>query len=552
MVTHRDFVEKRMLSFRHQPYLRDLRIRVGNLRKPLTIVIGAGVSMNSGLRSWPALIENMIPQIGDKGLQAMAEHDKSDLMRKAEIVLTLINPAKPKAELSNIIRRALYPDDLENGVGQLALSIARLVAARRKATGGKGEVRLITTNFDKVVELALQRYFPHEKIRSYGLNDAKEWRKAVKADKICVLHMHGIVEREPKEDKLPIVLTESQFLRHGADARELVYRSLKKSCTLFVGLSMTDPNLVGPLYQSTIKGKGRARFALVVPEPPSEKDDAAEAAHYAIESSRFMKRKLRLRTIFLKSYSQLNQVLAELSLAVVEPKRYKGRPKGGARSLVYDRRLKRKLDSCYRDLGCGRRAAMPVRNEAARLNKRLHRALHAPDGPIAVLRGFACAHTGTVGGPDGERFALFLWLRARPRSHGRAHYALNLIGTSAYVPRDDSAAQIGVPICRGSAVTAAQAVFLGSPIAANSHPTPGAPAWRGIVATPIVAESTGSAKRLRKYPVDQLTIGAISLHTTRFVRDTETNQPSSIISELDSHQLNKLFKSLERAVRKVL
>lgn len=154
MVTHRDFVEKRMLSFRHQPYLRDLRTRVGNLRKPLTIVIGAGVSMNSGLRSWPALIENMIPQIGDKGLQAMAEHDKSDLMRKAEIVLTLINPAKPKAELSNIIRRALYPDDLENGVGQLALSIARLVAARRKATGGKGEVRLITTNFDKVVELA--------------------------------------------------------------------------------------------------------------------------------------------------------------------------------------------------------------------------------------------------------------------------------------------------------------------------------------------------------------------------------------------------------------
>lgn len=552
MVTHEDFVEKRMLSFRHQPYLRDLCDHVRDLKEPLTIVIGAGVSMNSGLRSWSKLIENMVRQIGDKGLRAIAKRDRSDLMRKAEIVLTLINPAKPKKALPNIIRAALYPNGFEGVVGQLALSIARLVAARREAPGGPGEVRLITTNFDNVVELALAQYFPAEKIWSFGLHDVEDWRRKVKDGGICVLHMHGIVKKKPGKHKSPIVLTESQFLRHGADARTLVYHELKDSCALFVGLSMIDPNLVGPLYQSTIKGNGRDRFALVVPEPTSKKDDPAEAAHYVIESSRFMARKLRLRTIFLKSYSQLNQVLAELSLAVVEPECYQQRPKNGSPSLVYDRRLKRKLESCYADLGCGRRGTMPVRDEAAQLNERLHDALNAPDGPVEVLRGFACRHTGTIGEPDGEHFALFLWLRARPRPHGRAHYALNLIGTSAYVPRDLSAAQTGVPICRDSPVTAVQAVFRGSPIAANSHPMPGAPAWRGIVATPIVAESTGSDATLSTYPVDQLTIGAIALHTTRFVKDTEQDQPMSIISQLDSRQLNELVKSMEMAVRKVL
>jgi hypothetical protein len=83
---------------------------------PLTVVMGAGVSMNAGLRSWSKLVSSMADQIngvrkvssGNRTLQEMAKLDSIDLMRKAEVILHLIKSGSHNREDHEIIRDALY------------------------------------------------------------------------------------------------------------------------------------------------------------------------------------------------------------------------------------------------------------------------------------------------------------------------------------------------------------------------------------------------------------------------------------------------------------
>jgi hypothetical protein len=561
LVDHKTFMQGRALSFHEQPYLQMLFSEVCNPNLPLTLIVGAGVSMNAGLRSWPELVSQMIDKIEDKRLQGMARADRSDLLRKAEIVLQLIKEHNHNAEDYEIIRDALYQRDMQATPGQLAMSIARLVAARHLNT------KLITTNFDTILEEALSRHFERRLIRSFSLGDLDGWRQAtLDSECIAVLHVHGVVQQGSAPSK-PIVLTESQFFKHSANVRQEIFDNLRDSCALFVGLSMSDPNLVGPIYEMTNQHISSPRFALVVPESAPGATTQHESALYAIESAKFMQRALGLRTVFLKSYSQLNQALSDLTLAIVEPERYKERPRGGASSLIYGKRLMKALDYCYSSIGCRGQKKVPTGEAAAKLNDRLHKALNSPQGPASVLRRFALHMDGhQVGGAAGENFALFLWLRCHYQPRSKSRYALNLVGTSAYIHREAWSVRREIDITRDSNMAAIQAVFFGTPVAVNVDPSPASPIWQGIIALPIVIESTGSDRLIDGTPVDILTIGAITLNSTRRVKDDlvaeRTHQQSStvstvdqhlsVVTELDSSQMNEVFDSMKRAAATVL
>jgi hypothetical protein len=552
LIDHRTFVAGRALSFHDQPYLGLMFSAVRDSDIPLTLVVGAGVSMNAGLRSWPELVDCMADQIDDERLRDMAKKDRSDLLRRAEIVLQLVKAENHNKEDHEIVRDALYQKDLSVTAGQSAMSIARLVAVRRR------NIRLITTNFDTILEEALRRHFPKDQVRSYALDDLDRWQESLATDTIGVLHVHGVVPQgaKPKE---PLVLTESQFFKHGAVVRKVIFDNLHSSCSVFVGLSMSDPNLVGPVYELTNQNIDSPRFALSVPELAPGAHNDVESARYAVESAKFMERELQLKTIFLKSYSQLNQVLSDLSLAVVEPERYRDRPADKAPSLIYGRRLAKALEDCYVSVGCERNQHVPIGESATTLNNRLHNALHGSGGPATVLRRFARIVEGCrIGGEQGENFGLSLWLRRRYHPQGKSRYSLNLIGTSAYTHREPWSLRRELDITRDSNVAAVQAVFRGTPVAVNMEPSPHSPIWRGIVALPIVMESIGSDRSVDGVPVDTLMIGAITLNSTREVKKPQQpNGPDgfadlSIITTLDSARMNELFASVQRAAAMVL
>ncbi|WP_394619403.1 SIR2 family protein [Lentzea sp. JNUCC 0626] len=552
LIKYESFVRGHAFSFHEQPYLGELFDAIRDTRRPLTLVVGAGVSMSAGLPSWERLISNMAKSVRPENLSEMAQRDRSTPMRKAEIILNLVKASNQSKTEHEIIRDALYPSAFEINPGQLASSIARLVAAR------SGEVRLLTTNFDSMLEAALLAYCGSDDIDSHSLDDVDAWRASLGSKKVGVLHLHGLVPfgRKPLP-RTPIILTESQFLKYGAEVRQVISENLAGAVTVFVGLSMSDPNLIGPLYESAAQKSGSARFALVVPEttPGTSYEDSAQ---YAIESAVYLEQHLDLKSVFLKSYSQLNQVVADLSLAVAEPARYDhGRSRRGRDSLVYGTRLAAALDRCYGSLGCTRTQQVPTGDAATDLTVRLHRALHAPKGPVALLKSLSYRYGDyRIGGADGENFALFLWLRARKTKDGRQPYALSLAGSSAYIHREEWSLRHEVPITREAPFAAAQAVFEGSPQIVDITPVPPLPIWRGIIAAPIVLAQTASTVMVGRHPADVLTVGAITLNGTRYVAGKHTNgaapEELSLINKLDSGDFSRLLTTLTWTAQEVL
>jgi hypothetical protein len=546
MMSHHLFRTGHALSFNDQPYLDSLFAQVSKLDQPLTIVVGAGVSMNAGLRSWSDLISYMADQIEDKAIRALAKKASGDLARRAELIVQLILKSDPSRAEATIIRQALYSKGADASTGgQLAQSIARLVAAR-----GSKTVKLLTTNFDTGLEGALSLYFPKEKIKTFALPDAEEWAGLRETGEVGVLHVHGVVPHPEQEAAQgPLVLTESQFLRHGKDVRQAIYENLKDSCALFVGLSMSDPNLIGPMYEMQLNGEKAPLFNVLVPDPFKDTDDDV-ACRYVFESAEFMENALKLKTIFMKSYSQLNQVVSDLSLAIVEP-RYRARRVAKARSLVYGHRILRVIDTSYQRIGCAPGEEVPVGPTAETLNARLHLALHdRRKGPLAVLKKVGRAQGGghLFGGVDGENFALSLWLRCRRSGSRDAKYAINLVGTSAFTHREGWSVRPAEEIRRDSQLSAAQAIFRGAMIVSNAESVPASPIWRGIVASPIVLEGMSSDQKIGKKAADVLTVGAITLNSNRVINLGSAGAEESscsILSKVDARYMNDLAVSLQ-------
>jgi hypothetical protein len=557
MIDEETYVRGQALSFEQQPYLKLLFDHVRDTSLPLTIVAGAGVSINAGLPTWPDLIKHMAERVEDEGFRKIVTQDGMDPMRKAEIILALAKAGDRRFREDELIRDALYPQSFESVPGALASSIARLVATRR------GNVRLLTTNFDTMLKDALRDYMADEDIQLFSIEQVEQWQQW---PGVGVLHLHGAVllrtETERGDGRIePIVLSESQFLKYGEQVRAAIAGTLHGACALFVGLSVADPNLVGPLYASRDEPGEGLRFTLTVPSRISGVADGKEAARYAIASARYFEDELGLKPIFLKSYTQLNQVVSDLALAVCEPKRYPHRTK--AQSLHYGNRLAKVLDDCYRTVGCTTKQLAPAGQVATQaLSNRLHKALEA--GPLKLMRDLCRVHEDhDIGGADGENFALFLWLRTRQGKQNGGRYSLSLVGSSAYAHRDEwFVARREAEIGSDSQLAVAQSVFYGN---VQVDPAPDPP-WQGVVAIPIEATSKIYSGKINGMPLDILTVGTLALHstyrittigrskanTTALPKGLAAGERVSLVSKMKSDSVNELLLALTDAANAVL
>ncbi|MGB3441625.1 MAG: SIR2 family protein [Actinophytocola sp.] len=504
--------------------------------------------MNASLPSWRALITKMTAAIDDEALRKMAMRDASDPMRKAEIILNLVKQGNVNVQDHEVIRDALYRKNAPVVPGQLANSLAQLIY-----THGSN-VKVLTTNFDDIIEKALYGYFDESRVGAYSISQVDSWRAwGETTGNIGVMHLHGLV-RQGQNPEIPIILTESQFLKYGARVRAAISDAIDGACTIFVGLSMSDPNLIGPLYQSA--GSTAPRFALVVPTKKAGAS-AEESARYAIGSARYLEEKLNLRPIFLRSYSQLNQVISDLALASVEPARYLTDGESPD-SLVYGDRLARALDTCYAAIGCAEEDRVPMGRAGADFNERLYQALIIPGGPLDVLKRMGLLYRTTkLGGPDGENFGLSLWLRTRDRQVARESYSLCMVGTSTFTHREEWSMRREVPITSDTPFAAAQAVYQGSRLVANVVPSPTSQIWRGVVAAPVLLVASGSDKNINGEPADILTIGAVTLNSTHLVTDLDDGDEAdaeefSIIKRLKAMHYDDLIASLQKAAEFVL
>lgn len=365
-----EFSSKPALSFQHQPNLKQFFETLANKEERFTIVVGAGASLDAGLPSWAGLIKNITDEIGHEKWQAEARLDETDLMRKAEYLVRLAAESYATTP-AGVIQKALYP----KGSGATARRIpapGRLAdAIARLCTTLAGRVDIITTNFDILLESAIESY------AGVGCGpkpvpfDQNPWNDGAWRNKWSggrgVLHLHGIIypyeERGAKTGNL--VLTESDFLKYGPRIKKFMLKRCRNTNVIFIGVSLTDPNLVAPLWdlkECRHDGPRKKCFILTVASPNRRSTEPQYSQAFAIKKTAYLQNQLGVTPIFFKSYAQQIQGVCEASLAIVDaPGYWDGQPEA---SLRYGFRLQRVLDESYANIGCKGTEVMPKGDQA--------------------------------------------------------------------------------------------------------------------------------------------------------------------------------------------
>jgi hypothetical protein len=213
----------------------------------LTLLVGAGASMEAGLPGWPRLIEMLLENVAS-GLPRLDEEEREAWVAATMQRDDLLGAGAVVEVMAEGGLEELIPDRLYSGRGPEAFApgpIAHQVAALQKIWGKR--VEILTTNYDDLLEQALvDAGTPRSRIRSYIQNRDRDQRAR---GAVSITHLHGIAGRS--EEPKALVLTEGQYhrMQRGTSWQEqLVVDRLENSTCVFVGMSLADPNLIRYLY----------------------------------------------------------------------------------------------------------------------------------------------------------------------------------------------------------------------------------------------------------------------------------------------------------------
>lgn len=277
----------------------------------LVLFLGSGVSQGEGLPSWKELIELLIKDF------LKTSHgktiDSSDLSSahgfKSFSYITLGRFIKKalKTDFYDKIKNILY-GSYNHSVksGSLVYEIAKIC---RPIRGKIGVYSIVSYNYDDILEFYLDEMnMEYEVI--YKEYDTPSHNK------LPVYHVHGYI---PKKGKLSqsmkdsIVFAEEEYhfqYKEPYSWQNLVQLNLLKDKTvLFIGLSMTDPNLRRLLDISKDYSKDIKHYAFIKDEWKFENERLSNIFR-SIEEGVFQE--LGINVIWYKDYAEINDILKQI------------------------------------------------------------------------------------------------------------------------------------------------------------------------------------------------------------------------------------------------
>lgn len=358
----------------------DGRVHIGNSRvrpeylealqaawreRRLVLFLGAGVSAPYGLANWTDLVLDLLLDESQKFEKfwphyrkalalwmtdyfdfsplALARVVKSNLRRSADN----LTEAQRRAEFLGLVRDSLYQTfDQQTFDGRPSKTtalktIAGLLERDQGAKGGRHIPLIFTTNFDNVLEMELEKVG----VKSRPVYDAKRQ----KDNKLPVVHVHGYLPKEGTIPQFDLVFTEDEYHRmsysvfHWALAD--IINCFRNYTVLFVGLSMSDPNLRRMLDATYVSGDGIVHYLLrkeyeitpnergkairIVNDYAQEQGRRAGLAQVKVKSDvsgaidvmlkqaheydRRLFKEMGLGTVWVKSFDDIPKILSEIA-----------------------------------------------------------------------------------------------------------------------------------------------------------------------------------------------------------------------------------------------
>ncbi|WP_027006900.1 SIR2 family protein [Conexibacter woesei] len=284
-------------------------------RSSLTVVVGAGVSAEAGLPTWNRLVSDLLDRAGRERLAL------SDDGARATWIAKILGGESPLGAAA--MAEALAGDDLANWIPEALYGadaarfapgpIARQLPVLRAAYGPA--LRLMTTNYDDLVEQALTDALPGVAPCVYTGPAGLAALPETDADHQRVVHLHGYLARDGHAEGT-VVLTERDYQHVATDdwQRSVVGSALIDGSCLFIGSSLTDPNLLRYLHAHAGPGSPQ-HYAIFTRQDAYPKGTPPEVIDAYENALKARWRSNRLEIVFVDHYAEIALALAEIARA---------------------------------------------------------------------------------------------------------------------------------------------------------------------------------------------------------------------------------------------
>ena len=265
-----------------------------------SLFLGAGVSMSANLPCWWNLLAGMINRC-KQGIFKEADLDQlTKVCCNSSIVMgrfirMMMESKSNEEEFYQCLHEALY-NGVDSYSSPLITEICHLIQFKRQQAQS-----IITYNFDDVMERAL---------KSCGIGNYSIFGQNQPQQLFPIYHVHGFVPYENKENikSLP-VLSEEEYHRVYANSYnwsnvEQIHALSRTTC-IFIGLSMTDPNLRRLLDIANKDSEADPRHSVFLPCIDSfGKNKAVEVKNNeAMRIQKEMFEELGLRVVWYKGHN---------------------------------------------------------------------------------------------------------------------------------------------------------------------------------------------------------------------------------------------------------
>lgn len=286
----------------------------------LTLFLGAGVSIDAGIPLWKDLINlmfsEMILEIANKNHNSLLSQNMLEIMNLAYnnqeesplAQMRYIRGAFETKEYHKLLHKILYKNKVNTNT-KLLKAIAEICIPKRNHIGVRS---IITYNFDDLIEKCLKKY-------KIATNVIDSELGSTSPDKLSIFHVHGYMPSkiENYDDNNELVFSEENYHRIYRDvycwSNIVQLNYLRETTGLFIGCSLTDPNL-RRLLDIAIRNNERPRhYAFLKRNMLSNNDINQKAIDEFNKIDLSLKEKyyasLGLNIIWINEYDEIPQIL---------------------------------------------------------------------------------------------------------------------------------------------------------------------------------------------------------------------------------------------------
>lgn len=297
----------------------DHKKHVNNLRRALssgqlTLVCGAGISIDAGVPDWSnlllGLLEKVLEKISENGSIKLGKIDPAELSsRYSTLIMAKYLKLNLGKDFYKNVRDALYERVPETG--KIIQSVVQLARPQR---GRNSLDSIITFNFDDLLERNLKaENVNHRSVSGEGVRPSSE--------ELPIYHVHGYLPRNGAlNEKDVIVFSEdayhTQFIDPFSWSNLVQLNKLSSNSCLFVGISLSDPNLRRLLDVANRKNEGGVLSHYLIKKVPVDTDNKVrDELAYILEEQDASG--LGLNMIWVEDYSDIPKVIDQIAASDV-------------------------------------------------------------------------------------------------------------------------------------------------------------------------------------------------------------------------------------------